>query len=435
MSLIVVADRAAETLGNMPSTFIASFSPLKIRNFRIYLGGQAISLIGTWMQSTAQAWVVWELTKSDAALGIVGALNTVPLLVLGLFAGVWIDRLDRRRLLIVIQTSGMILAFIFALLEQTHLIQLWHIYVLSLLLGIVNAFDMPSQQTFLGDLSGISEVRKAVTLNAMIIQVSRMIGPSLAGLVIARLGAATAFWLNGASFLVVIGSLLMVRTVRQVRASSGGSVVEGYKSALSFLRTQPRLQDLMVFTALVTFFGISVLYVVPSVAPEVLKGNEELYGILLGASGAGALFSAVFVAPVAQSLKRTGLAMAGAVMWMGVWLIMFSLTTSVPAALATIFVWSISAPLVIATTLGLMQIYAPTAMRARMVSFGLQPLASLFIGTSGELLGVATAIRLNGVLMVAGSAVLLLARSKLRRWDAKAAAPDAARLEVQPAGH
>ena len=184
---------------NIASTLRESFSPLKIRNFRIYLGGQAISLVGTWLQMTTQGWVVWELSHSATALGLVAMLGSLPILLLGPWAGVWADRLDRRKLLIASQAGAMLLAFVLALLTQTGLVQLWHVYLLSALLGIITAIDIPAQQAFLGDLSGMAEIRKAVNMNITMLQVSRILGPALAGIIIASMGAAMAFWLNANS--------------------------------------------------------------------------------------------------------------------------------------------------------------------------------------------------------------------------------------------
>src|SRR5262249_24055759 len=158
-----------------------NFAPLRYPNFRIYLGGQAVSLIGTWLQVTAQGWVVWQLTHSEAALGIVGLLNGLPILFLTPFAGVWIDRLDRRKLLIGTQLVAMLLAFILAFLTQSNLVQIWHVYLLSLLLGIANALDLPAQQAFLGDLAGMADIQKAINLNIMIMQGGRILGPAFAG--------------------------------------------------------------------------------------------------------------------------------------------------------------------------------------------------------------------------------------------------------------
>jgi MFS family permease len=402
------------------STLQASFTPLRIRNFRVYLGGQAVSLIGTWLQLTAQSWVVWELSKSPAALGTVSMLGTLPILFLSTWAGGWADRVDRRKLLIGTQVAAMILAFILAFLTGTKLVQLWHVYVLSLLLGVVTAIDMPTQQAFLGDLSGISEVRKAVNLNAMILQVSRMLGPALAGLVVGVLGASTAFWLNGISFIAVIASLVAVKTAfAKARQHHQNSTVQ---DAVRFVADQPRIQDLIIFVMLVTFFGLSVLNILPAVADKVMHGDATTLGWLMAASGAGALVGTALVVPYAQSLRRTGVVVGVTTMWIGAWYVLFSLTAWLPVALVCLFFSSLGAPVVITMALGLMQVLAPAHMRARLVSllitvtFGMQPISSLLIGYSAEHLGTATAIQLNGILLIVGAAAMLAFRSQLRQW-------------------
>ncbi len=174
------------------------------------------------MQATAQAWVVWELTHSESALGVTVMFNTLPLFLLAPWAGTIADRYNRRKLLIVTQVVAMLLAFSMAFLVQTGQIQVWHIYVLTLFLGIVNALDFPAQQTFIGDLSGMGQVRRASTLNIMMIQVARLLGPVFAGYILSVAGAATAFWANGVSFLIVIITLFTVRS-EQVRNESKGS--------------------------------------------------------------------------------------------------------------------------------------------------------------------------------------------------------------------
>ena len=316
----------------------------------------------------------------------------------------------------------MTLAFILATLVTTGQVQLWHVYLLATLLGALTAIDLPAQQAFLGDLSGMGLVRRAINLNATILQISRMLGPALAGLVIAHFGAATAFWINGLSFLAVIASLIVVRA-NQVKTPSTESVLGGFASALRFLSGQPRLRDLITFAALLTFFGISTINIFPSVASEVLRGGPQTLGWLMGASGAGALVGTLFVVPVAQSVKRFGLVVGLAVMWMGLWFLALSLSTWLPISLLCIFLGSTAAPVVIATTLGFLQLIAPPDMRARlvsffvMVSFGMQPLASLLVGTSAEHLGTPLAILLNGALMITGALTLLVLRPALRRWE------------------
>ena len=299
-------------------SFTQGFSPLKIRNFRIYLTGQVVSLIGTWLQVTAQGWVVWELSHSEAALGVVNMLATLPLLLFGPWAGVFADRADRRRLLIFTQAGAMLLAFLLALLTGLQVIRLWHVYLLALSLGIMTSLDLPAQQAFLGDLSGMAEVRKAVNMNAMALQVSRILGPALAGFIVARLGASLAFGLNGISFLAVIISLTLVRS-NQARSMNKGSALRQLAEGLRYVKAQPRLQDLILFVVLVTFFALACINILPSFASEVLGGEADTLGFLLSASGAGALVGTMFVVPVIQSARRLGLALAMGVMWIGSW--------------------------------------------------------------------------------------------------------------------
>lgn len=417
-------------MSSVIGTLRSSFSPLRIPNFRIYLGGQAISLIGTWLQATAQGWVVWELSKSSAALGVVNMLGTLPILLFGLWIGVWADRIDRRKLLIGAQLGAMVLAFILAFLVQTGLVQLWHVYVLSFLLGVITAVDMPAQQAFLGDLSGMAEVRKAVNLNAMIIQVSRLVGPALAGFVVARLGAAPAFWLNGISFLAVVVSLLAVRANKTQTAPNTDSPVRQIAEAFRFIRTQPRLQDLYIFAGLVVFFVLSiVLSQLPAVASQILKGDAETLGALMSASGAGALVGVLLIVPFAQAQKRSGLVLGGATVWMSIWLMLFSLATTLPVSALSLFMGSIAAPTVLTLALGLVQLMSPPEMRARllslftMVSFGLQPIASLLLGFSADHFGVSRAIQINAVLLLAGAVLMMVFRSELRRWEVNLGRP------------
>ncbi|MCU0511515.1 MAG: MFS transporter [Anaerolineae bacterium] len=408
------------------NTLKSSFSPLKLPNFRIYLGGQAISLIGTWLQSTAQGWVVWELSRSEAALGVVNMFATLPILLIGPWAGVWADRLDRRKLLIGTQFCAMLLAFVLALLVQTETVQLWHVFALSLGLGIVATLDLPAQQAFLGDLTGMGEIRKAVNLNAMILQVSRVLGPATAGFLVARLGAAPAFWLNGLSFLAVILSLLAVRS-SQVRApASSESPLRQLMDSVRYIRTQPRLQDLFLFAAMMTFFALSViLNLLPAVADTILGGDAATLGTLMASSGAGALTGVVLVVPLAQSLRRSGIVMGVAAVWLSLCLLIFAFSRSLPLSMLCLYMAGLGAPTIMTMALGLTQLMSPPDMRARllslftMVSFGLQPLAALLVGFIGEHFGVQTAIELNAIGLFTGVLLLLWLRPGLRAWEVK----------------
>ena len=410
----------------MLRTIIQGFSPLKLPNFRLYISGQAVSLIGTWLQITAQSWVVWELSHSEVALGIVAMLGALPILLLGPWAGVLADRLNRRRLLILTQAGMMLLAFTLALLVQLKLVQIWHVFTLSAMVGILSALDFPTQQAFLGDLAGMGEVRKAVNMNAMFLQASRMIGPALAGWVIGSLGVATAFWLNGASFVAVIASLFAVRATQVKRPQTGNSVLADIWEGMRFLRGQPRIQDLLLLSICITMLALSMMTMMPAFAADRLKGNASTLGWLLAASGAGALISAVFIMPLAQSRKRVGLVMSLAVVWAGAWFLVLSVVTWLPLAMLCLFALSISLPLVVAMSMGLIQVLTPGEMRARllslftMVSFGMQPLSALLVGGASERFGVATVSAINGTLLVLAGLGMIFLRQGLRQWQVHA---------------
>jgi MFS family permease len=400
-----------------------SFTPLRLPNLRTYLIGQAISLLGTWMQVTAQGWVVWELSHSEVALGIVAMLGSLPLLLFGLWAGVLTDRFDRRKILISTQAAAMVLAFILAVLVWTQTVQLWHVYMLSFLLGCVGALDFPAQQAFLGDLSGMTSVRKAIVLNAMILNIGRMIGPALAGFVVGAVGAAMAFFLNGLSFIAVIISLLLVRA-HQVRLPGGGNQLRAVLDGLRFIKHEPRIQELIFFATLVTFFGISLLGFFPALAADVLNGDAQTLGLLLASSGAGAFLGATIVAPLAQTARRIGRVLGMAVIWVGTWWVAVSLSRSVPLSMLCIFLVSLAMPTVMTTVNGLLQVMAPPRMRGRLlsayiiVSFGIQPIAALFIGFWASKLGIAAAIMIDGMAIIVGAIAVLTLRPALRSWVA-----------------
>ena len=403
-------------------TFRDAYSPLRNSNLALYLSSQTISFIGTFMQATAQSWVVWQISRSTSDLGLVAMLGSIPMLLFGTFAGVLADRLDRRKVLIGTQIVSMLLAFIFAILLQTQLIQLWHIYVLSFALGCVSALDMPTQSAFVSDLSGIEQVRKAVVLNNMVVQVSRMIGPALAGWLLGALGIASAFWLNGASFLAVIGCLLVIRSQRFNKAtaeSKQGTMSEAFR----FVGSKQRIQDLLVLCFLITFFGYSSGQLFPAIVTDYLHGGPEILGIILGASGAGSLASAILILPFVQRFKRPGRIISAALIWTGLCYVLAVFANSTWMWVAGAFLGSLSGPIIMTSSNGLIQQMAPPDMKARlitiwiMISFGMQPFGFLLVGYTGRLLGAADAVLLNGLALILGALAILLLRSGFVKWQ------------------
>jgi Na+/melibiose symporter-like transporter len=402
--------------------FVTSFMPLRQRNLAIYLSGQAISLVGTWLQVTAQGWLVWQLSGSAAALGLVAALATLPLLVFVPFTGPIADRYDRRKLLIATQVVAMLLAFMLAFLVQTHLVRLWHVYLLALTLGIVTALDFPSQQAFIGDLSGMEWVRQAVNLNAIILQVSRILGPAIAGIVITTLGIAPSFWLNGLSFIPVMASLFAVRA-HQSRRPNPGSPLHDLLDSLRFVRSQPRLLDTLGLVMLSAFFGLGIINIMPAFASVVLQGGARELGWLLAASGGGALMSVLIVVPLLNTVRRAGMVLALTAIWMGGWFLITSQATISATAILTVFLASMGGPAVATVAMGLIQLMSPADMRGRIVGlfiivgFGIQPIASLWIGYLAQWFGVSFAIMVNAFCLCAGVVIILLTRREFRKWN------------------
>src|SRR5258708_5923112 len=416
---LAFTDKESEPMFSLTRAMGDSLSPLRIRPLRLYLGGQAISVVGTWMQAAAQSWVVWELSHSTTMLGVVALLSTLPFLVLGPWAGVWADRLNRRQFLIALQLVALTLAVILALLVQTGLVQLWQVGVLSLLLGMENVFDMTVPQAFVVDVGGREQLRKGVVINSGLAQSGRSLGPVVAGLVISTLGVALAFWLNALSFIAVIVTLLCVHAKQERRPNSGNTLQEFWEG-IRFAMEQPRIQDLIYLLILTTFFGFASIQLLPAFATDILHGQAETLGLLLGASAAGALTGSLLIAPLVLRMRRIGVVVSTAVIWVGSWFALFASSTFLPLSLLCLFFTGLGTTVVVTMVVGLVQTLAPQAMRGRLqsmlliVSFGFQPIAALVLGYSATWLSAPRTVLLAGLLMMAGATLLLVFRFNLR---------------------
>src|SRR5512136_2260572 len=280
-----------------PSGINTIFRSLKYKNYRLFFGGQSISLIGTWMQRIALPWLVYHITGSAFLLGLVGFAGQIPTFLLSPLAGVVTDKFNRYRVLLITQVASLIQSSILAALALTGVIQIWHIVVLSIALGCINAFDVPSRHSFVIEMvEGKEDLGNAIALNSMMFNGARLIGPSVAGIMLATTGEGICFLINAISYIFVIISLLLMRNVkREVKRKSGNMLTE-MKEGFNYTFGFAPIKYLLLLLALVSLFGSSYQVLMPVFAKDILKGGSDTFGYLMGAAGFGALVGALFLA-------------------------------------------------------------------------------------------------------------------------------------------
>ena len=397
--------------------------PVHKRAFAIFAGGQAISMLGTFAQTTALSYVVYQLTQSTTLLGLVNALAFVPLLLLGPLAGAWSDRMDRRQLLLISQCVAAGLAAVMALLLQFDMLQVWHILILTLLLGVVNALDLPAQSAIVGDIVGTAEVRRAASIMAMVQQIGRMAGPALAGFLLASVSQASAFWLNAASFAPVILSLLIIRTQQIRQPDTGRSLAQDFGEGLRFVGSQPRMVDLFLLTIMTVLFGFIGPTLWPAFVANTLKAGPDTLGLLTSATGVGALIAAVLLVP--WSMKRVqhpGRMLVILLVGIGLMQMANGLSRQVWVSFVVIMFSAVGVAGTLITIGGLLQQMSPPPMRGRimtlfqMASWGMQLPGALIAGLNGSLFGAANAIVLSGLMLLMGVTAMLILRPAVRHW-------------------
>jgi MFS family permease len=302
--------------------FLRAFKALRHRNFRLFWTGQLISLIGTWMQTTAQSWLVLELAHNAWLLGVVGALQFLPVLFFALFGGIIADRLPKKRILLFTQSSAALQALLLWILVVTGVVQIWQVLVLALLLGITNALDMPTRQAFVVEMVGREDLPNAVALNSSLFNMARVLGPGIGGLLIARLGVAPLFLLNAISFIPVIIGIALIdmrglyaqaQALLQRRHTHGPGTLQSLSEGLRYVAQTPSVLLVIAVVGLVSLFGINFNVTLPLFATEVLRAGPQGFGFLSSAFGLGSLFSALWLAwankrPTIRSLLVSGIA-------------------------------------------------------------------------------------------------------------------------------
>jgi len=396
---------------------LRAFLALRHRNYRLFWFGQMISLIGTWMQTTGQAWLVLELTHSPWQLGLVGALQFLPVLLFSVFGGVFADRWPKRNVLLCTQSAAMLQAFVLWLLIVSGTVQIWQIYILALMLGFTNCLDMPTRQAFVVEMVGREDLPNAVALNSSLFNLARIVGPGLGGIIIAVSGVTMLFLLNAISFIAVLVGLAMI-DVRQLHAQPGKSAdvnarpktLQSLREGLAYVWRTPSVRLVILVVGLVSLFGINFNVVLPLFATDVLHSGAVGFGFLSSALGFGALASALWLAwgNNGPNMRRL---LIGALVFC-VLLAFFAISPAYPLSLLLIAIVGFSQIAFTALANTTLQTVAPDHLRGRVMSVymlffaGSVPLGNLLVGWLSGLVGASIGLLICAMLslVVAGAA-------------------------------
>jgi MFS family permease len=366
-----------------------AFAALRYRNFKLWFWGQMTSLFGSWMQITAQGFLLYQLTGSPVYLGLLGFANGVPTWLFMLYAGVVADRVPRRRLLLITQTAMMILAFVLAGLAFGHIVRPWHILLLSFGMGIANAFDAPARQAFVLEMVEREDLTNAIALNGAMFNTATAVGPAVAGVTYALFGPAWCFVINGVSFIAVIAALAAMRLKPFVPRESVASIVRELREGVRFVARHETIRALIATIGVVSMFGIAFATLVPAWAVSVLGGDATTNGLLQSARGAGALLGALTIASLGRFEFKGRLLSLGTFAF-PLLLIVFSFVHWLPLSLVVLAGIGVAQIFIFNLCNSLVQAQVPEELRGRvmgiygLVFFGLLPLGALWIGAVAE---------------------------------------------------
>jgi MFS family permease len=402
-----------------PSPRPGRLGAFRHRDFRLFWSGQLVSLIGTWMQSVGQSWLVLELTGSPFQLGLVNTLQFTPILLLSAVGGALSDRLGKRRILLVTQAAMMAQAFVLALLVRSGHVRYWHVAVLATIYGVGRAVDIPARQSFLSDLVGKADLPNAVALNSVVFNGARIVGPGVAGLLIARFDVAIAFFLNGASFVAVLAALVAIRTEGHPDPAGQLGIRQGLMGAARYALSTPAVGFTLALLVVVSLLVLNFNVVVPLIARDVLHQGAGGFGLLMSALGAGAIAGAAGIALLRRDRPPLSfLAGSAALLAVGVALLAlvgrFGIAVALLAVLGCLQIYFTTS---CNTTL---QLITPHALRGRVMGLyalafaGMTPFGSLLVGTIAEHLGVRAACALGGIagLVAVGALALVSLRPR-----------------------
>lgn len=386
------------------------------RNFQLFIAGQLVSLIGTWMQTTAQLWLVYRLTGSAALLGIFGFASQVPMLFLSSLGGYFGDHYNRHRGVIATQTVSMVLAFVLAALTLTNRIRGWHgawvVIAVAFMLGTVNAFDVPIRQAFLVQMVGKEDLPNAIALNSSIFNGARVVGPAIAGFTVAWVGEGWCFFLNGVSFVAVIVALFMMRIAKTEIKPSDESPLQSLVQGFRFAMTDLPIRSTLLLLSVLSLFGLQYSVFMPIYAQDILKGNARTLGLLMSAAGVGAVLGALHFA-ARTNYKGLARWIAATSTTCAIGLLIFSGAKGFWLCEVVLFVVGFAATSQMAATNTLIQNRVPDELRSRVMAvyatmfMGVQPIGALIAGGVAKRIGAPHTLTVFGALVLLGSLVFL----------------------------
>ncbi|KNY29900.1 MFS transporter [Pseudobacteroides cellulosolvens] len=401
------------------------FSALKHKNFRYYWLGMCISLIGTWMQNIAQPWLAYALTESPFLLSLIGTLQFTPVLLFSLFAGVVIDRFNKRKILIFTQTSSMVITLILALLVWTESIQFWHILVMATLLGIVNTLDMPTRQSFVIDLVGRDDLMNAVALNSSVFNIARVIGPAIAGIVMGYAGISICFFANAISFTAVVISLIFfIKPIEKPQDThKSEKILINIKYGLKYIYNTKVLFNTIIIMTIIGIFGMNFSVLVPVLAKEVLNQQEAGFGFLMSFVGIGSFIGAMFIATISKSGSKKLIYFILNIMplVLGTFIIITGFVKSYALSCLLLALSGLSFVTYSSTANSTMQLNSKDEFRGRVMSVyslvfaGTTPIGNLFAGTITERFGPNIGFTACGTMIVTVLVPILIFKSRIKQ--------------------
>lgn len=394
-----------------PSRLRTTLRALRHRNFRLFFSGQLISLIGTWMQTVAQSWLVYRLTGSSLLLGAVGFCSQIPVFVLAPFGGAAADRYKRHRIIVATQIVASVLAMALAAVTLLGVVEIWHIFALAACLGVVNSFDIPARQAFIVEMVGREDLMNAIALNSSMFNGARILGPSIAGILVAVIGEGWCFFGNSLSYVAVITGLLMMKVPDRPRPAATASTMRNIVEGFRFVRRTRPILALLLLLGLVSLVGMPYAVLMPIFADRILRGGARGLGILMSATGVGALAGALALASRRSGVRGLGRWVTLASAGFGTSLILFALSRSFWLSAVILIPVGMSMMVHMASSNTLIQAMVPDDLRGRVMSvysmmfMGMAPFGALGAGMIAERFGAPATLIGGAVACLAGSAM------------------------------